>query len=346
MSVVARRFVEPDHERRVSQFELLPVEPGDVVFLGDSITAGGAWHELFPGVPVRNRGIGGDVTAGVLARLDAITAGQPGKIFLKIGTNDLRLGRDPAEIAADVAEIARRVQRSSPDTLLFVQSVLPRAAGWAGAVEELNVALEQAVKEAGAIWIDLVPHFLDPAKRSIRNDLSNDELHLLGEGYLLWRSRIEGYVHSTPSEWKVELEDVDLAGIASVAQNDGDSWRLVGVWATWCTPCLVELPLLGDLATRYRSRALEVVTLSIDDFALRDDALALLSEMGVATRNLIVGAVESNELIETLDPQWQGLLPYTLLIAPGGEVAYRKQGAFDPVELEREIERQLVGSAS
>ena len=158
--------------------------------------------------------------------------------------------------------------------------------------------------------------------------------------------RIEGQVRSAPAQQRVELERADLAGIARVAANRGDSWRLVNVWATWCTPCLAELPLLVDLAKRFRGRALEVVTLSIDDFEQRDDALELLTKIGAATRNLIVGAVDPRELADALDPQWGGPLPYTLLIAPGGEVAYRKQGAFDPVELEREIERRLTGSAS
>ena len=71
-------FIQPAHERWVSQFEELAVTPGDTVFLGDSITEGGSWHELFPDSSVRNRGIGGDVTAGVLARIDQVRLGQPG----------------------------------------------------------------------------------------------------------------------------------------------------------------------------------------------------------------------------------------------------------------------------
>ena len=80
-------FVALSYERWTSQFEHLEIQAGDVVFLGDSITEGGAWDELFPGVPVRNRGIGGDTTSGVLDRLDQITRGRPAKVFLKIGTN-------------------------------------------------------------------------------------------------------------------------------------------------------------------------------------------------------------------------------------------------------------------
>ena len=78
-------FIQPAHERWVSQFEELPIASGDTVFLGDSITEGGSWHELFPESSVRNRGIGGVTTSGILARIDQIRHGKPGQIFLMIG---------------------------------------------------------------------------------------------------------------------------------------------------------------------------------------------------------------------------------------------------------------------
>ena len=60
---------------------------------------------------------------------------------------------------------------------------------------------------------------------------------------------------------------------------------------------------------------------------------------------MIVGLVDARELARVLDPEWQGPLPYTVLIAPGGALAYRKLGAFDPVELEGVIVEQLGSRA-
>ena len=82
LKFLADFFRLPIEERLVSQFELLSVQPGDTVFLGDSITEAGKWYELFPQSNVRNRGIGGDVTTGIIARLDQITDGQPALIHL------------------------------------------------------------------------------------------------------------------------------------------------------------------------------------------------------------------------------------------------------------------------
>jgi len=189
-----RSFIEPAQARRISTFETFPVAPGDIVFLGDSITEGGAWDEMFAGRPVRNRGIGGDTSAGVLARTDAIARAKPARVFVLIGTNDLFVGAPRDEIAANVGEILARIASESAGTKLFVQSVLPRAASYRAEVEALNARLEVVARERGATWIDLYPTFLDPATGAIRSSLSNDELHLLGPGYALWRQAIAEHV--------------------------------------------------------------------------------------------------------------------------------------------------------
>jgi hypothetical protein len=189
-----RSFIEPAQARRISAFETFPIVPGDIVFLGDSITEGGAWDEMFVGRPVRNRGIGGDTSAGVLARTDAIARGKPAKVFLMIGTNDLFVGASPEEIAANVAAILARIARESAGTQLYLQSVLPRAASYRAELEMLNARLEAVAGEQNATWIDLYPTFLDPSTGAIRSTLSNDELHLLGPGYALWRQAIAEHV--------------------------------------------------------------------------------------------------------------------------------------------------------
>lgn len=191
---LAMKFViQPQQERTATQYEVLEVQPGDTVFLGDSITYGGRWHEIFPDSPVRQRGIDGDTSAGVLGRLTPIAAAKPGQVFLLIGTNDLFFGVPEEAIVTNISEIVDRIHAASPETEVFVQSVLPRAARYQARIESLNASLQEAVAEK-VIWINLYPLFLDEAKTSIDNDLSNDELHLLGPGYLIWRDAIASLV--------------------------------------------------------------------------------------------------------------------------------------------------------
>jgi lysophospholipase L1-like esterase len=215
-TAIFRSFLEGHQTRLVSSFEALPIAPDDVVFLGDSITEGGAWEELFPGIRVRNRGIGGDTADGLLRRLEQVTEGQPAKLFLMIGTNDLFRGDSEAEIVADIEEILEQVRDESPDTELYVQSVLPRAAAYRERVEGLNARLAEVAGEIGVGWVDLYPVFLDSESGAIRAELSNDALHLLGPGYILWRDQIESLVRKgaeptlgLPAEEGVELTPHD-----------------------------------------------------------------------------------------------------------------------------------------
>jgi len=189
-------FLENNRARKVSFFEIFPVNSRDVVFLGDSITQGGEWAELFPNRTVKNRGIGGDTTSGVLERLHQITNGQPSALYIKIGTNDLTHGPDQRDTSyQQYKEIIVRVQKESPSTRIYLQSLLPRAADYRAQIESFNSEIERLAIEMGVTYIELYTHFLAP-DGSIADALSNDELHLNGQGYLLWQSLLEPYLAS------------------------------------------------------------------------------------------------------------------------------------------------------
>lgn len=205
-TALMRGFLDKHQSRLVSSFEAFPLVPDDIVFLGDSITEGGPWEELFPDLRVRNRGIGGDTSDGVLARLEQITRATPAKVFLLIGTNDLYRGDSDDEIVADITEILDRLKQETPDTEVYLQSVLPRAPSYRAAVEALNARLAEVALEHGSAWVDLYPAFLDPETGGIRAELSNDELHLLGPGYALWKEQIEIQVRTGDAGLETELE--------------------------------------------------------------------------------------------------------------------------------------------
>ena len=142
------------------------------------------------------------------------------------------------------------------------------------------------------------------------------------------------------AKWDAEpvaIGPIDEAGAASLAKNDGKSYRLVNLWATWCGPCVAELDDLMTINRMYRGRPFEVVTICLDDPAKRDEALKVLRNHHVSTRNLFADVADRDKFGDALDKAWPGPVPYTILIAPSGEVVYRKAGAFDPLELRRAI---------
>lgn len=181
-------------DQRRSQFEVLQpqVRPGDIVFLGDSITEGGSWHEWFPDLPVRNRGIGGDTTEGVLQRLHQI-GNRPAKLFLLIGTNDITMVVKDQDILANLEKIVTTVRSTCSETSVYVQSLLPRRTKRAPHLQRLNAEYARIAEKHGATFIDLWPAFADSDQR-LKSEYTNDSLHLLGAGYAAWVPLLQPHV--------------------------------------------------------------------------------------------------------------------------------------------------------
>jgi thiol-disulfide isomerase/thioredoxin len=136
---------------------------------------------------------------------------------------------------------------------------------------------------------------------------------------------------------EVTLETIDTAGIEALVRNDSDKLRLVNVWATWCGPCVIEFPDLVSVHRIYRGRDFEVVTIDADPPEKRDKALEFLKEQQASTRNYAFDKGDPYALIDAVDAEWPGNLPHTIVVAPGGEVVYRSDGAFDTLEMRKAI---------
>lgn len=135
----------------------------------------------------------------------------------------------------------------------------------------------------------------------------------------------------------IALESLDEAGVARLAKNDGDKLLLVNVWASWCGPCVEELPEFVTMNRMYRRRAFRLVTISMDESEKKDEAMKVLREKHVAAVNYIINIKNRDKFAELLDKDWAGPLPHTLLIAPGGKVLYRKTGAIDALAVKQAI---------
>ncbi|HEY2881767.1 MAG TPA: redoxin domain-containing protein [Pirellulales bacterium] len=153
----------------------------------------------------------------------------------------------------------------------------------------------------------------------------------------------------------VALETIDPAGVAKLAKNDTDKLLLVNVWATWCGPCVEELPQLVEMNRMYRRRpghatanatgkgdsdrpfAFEFVTISLDEASDKAAALAELKTAHASGSNYLFDNTDRDKLADALDPKWSGPVPFTALIAPGGKVIYRHSGPIEPVEVKRAI---------
>lgn len=139
----------------------------------------------------------------------------------------------------------------------------------------------------------------------------------------------------------VSLETIDAAGVKELSANKTDRLRLINVWATWCGPCVGELEELVTINRMYRKRRFEMITISLDEPARQDLALKTLKEHHVSSTNYLFAGSNRDEFAEALDAEWPGPVPYTLLVAPGGKVIYRKVDEIDPLELRKAIVEHL-----
>lgn len=136
---------------------------------------------------------------------------------------------------------------------------------------------------------------------------------------------------------KVSLSLITLEQVDSLVMNQSDKLRLINIWASWCGPCLAEFHEFVTISKIYRSRGLEFVSISLDTPKKMEEVLSFLKTKQASNSNFIYNSKNKYPFIEAVDKSWQGALPYTLLIKPGGEIVYSKQGEIDPLTMKRQI---------
>lgn len=148
------------------------------------------------------------------------------------------------------------------------------------------------------------------------------------------------YKDKVEKEWEakpVKLDEIDAAGLKELLANKSDKLLLLNVWATWCGPCIIEYPEFIIMQRMYGNRDFEFVSISADKIENKDKALAFLKKKYSAVRNYIFSGKDSYALIEAIDPAWNGALPYTMLIEPGGKVVYKIQNSINALALRKMI---------
>ena len=173
----------------------------DIVMLGNSLTEGGGdWGKRLGKDNVVNRGISGDEVMGVYDRLHQILPGKPAKLFLLIGVNDVSHDLSTDSIVYRIDQTLTRIQKESPDTKVYLQSLLPinesfnrykRLTNKTYQIPEINARLEALAKEKKITFIDLFPLFVEKGSNVLRKELTNDGLHLNDKGYEIWVNAIK-----------------------------------------------------------------------------------------------------------------------------------------------------------
>ncbi len=190
----------------------------------------------------------------------------------------------------------------------------------------------------------------DPSK--VKKNLVRDAIDALLEGKEVTVKKVKTFgcsikwadkrksVAQALQQWAkepVELNLIDADDVRKLMKNDSGKLRLINIWATWCGPCVIEMPELVNINRMYRGRAFEMVTISGDFPKKKDDVLVFLKARQVSCTNYLFNSEDRAALLEALDKDWQGSIPYTVIVKPGGEIIYRRSGLIDPLEVKKTI---------
>lgn len=190
-------FAKTHYPKKIVEFKKNPLEKNDIVFLGNSITEqGGDWGKRLNNSKVKNRGISGDTTDGVLARLGEIINCKPTQVFILIGINDLfREEISSKDVFKNILKIVKQIHLKSPTTKIFVHTILPTTTlNIKNKIQNANILLKNAETKEPFQLIDLHNEFTDK-DGLMDSQLSIDGVHLNEEGYNIWSNKIMNLIH-------------------------------------------------------------------------------------------------------------------------------------------------------
>lgn len=198
ISSTQAQHVRTDHWRErnrsfISELDSIP--PGQVVFLGNSITEGFDLRRFFPQSDPVNRGISGDHIDGLLERIESsVIRLKPSRLYVMIGINDIGAGDSDSLIMNNYRRLLSVLHDSLADSIVYFNSILPTTTAWSNCpvdkIVRLNKQLRSLVRMNGFNWIDLYPLF-DDGTGHLRAELTRDGLHLNEAGYRIWVQVLE-----------------------------------------------------------------------------------------------------------------------------------------------------------
>jgi peroxiredoxin len=135
----------------------------------------------------------------------------------------------------------------------------------------------------------------------------------------------------------VTVEKIAPDAVKALRQNASGKTRLVNVWATWCAPCTAEFPDLLTTWRMYRRRPFELVTISLNYPDEEKGVRRFLESQHASSTNYISATMDPYEIVRAFDPEWDGSVPYSMIIGPDGKVLHKANGRLDILKTRRLI---------
>jgi thiol-disulfide isomerase/thioredoxin len=133
------------------------------------------------------------------------------------------------------------------------------------------------------------------------------------------------------------LEVISFETFEQMTQKPSEKIRIYNFWATWCAPCVKEMPAFEKVSSEDTS--VELLFISLDDGRRPERVTAFIEKRGVKSPVFLLNDVDFNSWINKVSEKWSGAIPATLFIKPNGDRIFH-EGDLDEIEL-RELISQL-----
>ena len=202
ISFIAYHYLFFDHSEKVKvvtkkEEVVEKVVDNNYLFLGDSITEQYDLKEYYEDYPVVNSGVSGDFTSSIVENMKKrVYDYNPSKVFLLIGINDLRNGKDVSEIVSNTKEIIELIKENRPYSEIYLESIYPinktdddKISDSVRDIEfdnekiiEVNDLLKDLAKDEKITYVDLYNKLIDD-DGNLNVSYTKDGLHISSEGY-------------------------------------------------------------------------------------------------------------------------------------------------------------------
>lgn len=125
----------------------------------------------------------------------------------------------------------------------------------------------------------------------------------------------------------------DFRGLEDYLKTREEKVLVVNFWATWCKPCVEELPHFEALEDRYADQGVKVVLVSLDfPNKAEEQLLPFIDRNNVKSQVVLLNDPKQNTWIPKVDPEWSGAIPATLIIQGVNRRFYEKSFNFEELE--------------
>jgi Thiol-disulfide isomerase and thioredoxins len=126
------------------------------------------------------------------------------------------------------------------------------------------------------------------------------------------------------------IKKEELQKILSVKN---DTTYVVNFWATWCAPCIKELPHFVKLQDEYKDRAVKVILVSLDfESQLQKRVIPFLKQRNIELSTFLLAENNPNSFIDSVDPSWSGAIPATVIFNKNKRMFYEQDFSYAELE--------------